>query len=171
MQYMQSRVRIIGIDPGLSRCGYAVIDYDGRNPDPVEYGIIKTSPDDKTENRLCEINAEVKRIIDEFKPDELAIERVYFYKNVSTAIDVAMVMGALISMATERGMIVRQYTPLQIKLAITGVGRASKEQVQKMIQVHFKLSEIPKPVDASDALATALTHAHMRSFPEDKSVR
>lgn len=167
---MPSRVRIIGIDPGLSRCGYAVIDYDGRTPDPVEYGLIKTNPKDDTPKRLGEIHTEIGRIIDEFSPDEFAIERVYFHRNVSTAIDVAMVMGALISMATQRGIKARQYTPLQIKRAMTGAGRASKEQVQKMVQVHFRLSEIPKPPDVADALATALTHAHMRTWPEDKSV-
>lgn len=167
---MPSSVRIIGIDPGLSRCGYAVIDYDGRTPDPVEYGLIKTSPKDETPKRLGEIYTEIGRVIDEFKPDEFAIERVYFHRNVSTAIDVAMVMGALISLAVERGLIARQYTPLQIKKAITGAGRASKDQVQKMIQIHYKLEEIPKPADVADALAAALTHAHMRNYPEDRSV-
>lgn len=167
---MPSRIRIIGIDPGLSKCGYAVIDYDGRVPYPIEYGLIKTNSKDETTKRLSEIHTEIGRIIDEFKPDEFAIERVYFHRNVSTAIDVAMVMGALISMATQRGIAARQYTPLQIKRAITGAGRASKDQMQKMVQVHFRLSELPKPPDVADALATALTHAHMRSWPEDRSV-
>jgi crossover junction endodeoxyribonuclease RuvC len=170
MNVMPSLVRIIGIDPGLSRCGYAVIDYDGRNPDPVEYGLVKTNPHDETTKRISEIQTEIGRIIDEFKPDEFAIERVYFHRNVSTAINVAMVMGALISLATQRGISARQYTPLQIKRAITGAGRASKEQVQKMIQVHYRLAELPKPADVADALATALTHAHMRTWPEDRSV-
>ncbi len=170
MHIMASSVRILGIDPGLSRCGYAVIDYDGRTPDPVEYGLIKTSPKDETTKRLGEIHKEIGRVIDEFKPDEFAIERVYFHRNVSTAIDVAMVMGALISLAVERGLIARQYTPLQIKRAITGAGRASKDQVQKMIRILYKLEEIPKPPDVADALAAALTHAHMRNHPEDRSV-
>jgi len=163
-------IRILGIDPGLSRCGYAVIDYDGRNAETVEYGLIKTSPKEDTSDRLSEIAVEIGRIIDEHKPAELAIERVYFHRNVSTAIDVAMVMGAAIVLAKQSGMAAKQYAPLQIKRAIVGVGRASKEQVQKMVMMHYGLEVMPKPPDVADALAVALTHAHLRNFPEDASV-
>ncbi len=163
-------VRILGIDPGLAKCGYAVIDYDGRAPRAVEYGLIKTKAKTPIPTRLHEIVRELEQIIDEFKPEECAVERVYFHKNVSTAIDVAMVMGAAIVLASEKGLSTRQYAPLQIKRAIVGNGRADKRQVQKMVAALYDLDEIPKPPDVADALAVALTHAHMRNAPEEAAV-
>jgi crossover junction endodeoxyribonuclease RuvC len=157
-------VRILGIDPGLSRCGYAVIDFDGRFPSPVEYGLVKTSPKEPVPKRVCEIAQVLGHILDEFHPDECAIERVYFHRNVSTAIDVAMVMGAALVLAVERGLPFEQYAPLQVKRAIVGVGRADKLQMQKMVAIHYKLSELPKPPDVADALAVALTHAYLRNY-------
>jgi len=146
------------------------MDFDGRNAEHVEYGFIKTESGDETPKRIHEIIAELKAVIEKHNPDELAIERVYFYKNVSTAIDVAMVMGAAVVLAEEMGIPSRQYAPLQIKKAVTGEGRAAKEQIQKMVVLHYGLSEIPKPADVADALAVALTHAYMRNSYEDKSV-
>jgi crossover junction endodeoxyribonuclease RuvC len=160
-------VRILGIDPGLSRLGYAVIDYDGRCPVPVEYGVIKTDPKKPTPERLSEIHTVVRDIIRQFRPTEFAIERVYFFRNVSTAIDVAMIMGATIVLAMEEGLLVRQYAPLQVKNAIVGVGRADKKQVQHMVVALYDLDEMPKPPDVADALAVALTHAHLRGNPEE----
>jgi crossover junction endodeoxyribonuclease RuvC len=167
---MPAKVRILGIDPGLSRCGYAVIDFDGRCPVPVEYGLIKTSPKDPTPSRLHEIVIELRRIIAEYRPEECAIERVYFFRNVSTVIDVAMIMGAALVVGIEEGLVVRQYAPLQVKRAIVGVGRADKNQVQHMVMALYNLDEMPKPPDVADALAIALTHAHLRNSPENKSV-
>ena len=170
MPPVSKSVRILGIDPGLSRCGYAVMDYDGRNASHVEFGFIRTGAGEPTSKRLHEIMEELKDVIAKHSPDELAIERVYFHRNVSTAIDVAMVMGAAIVLAESLGIPSRQYAPLQIKKAITGVGRAAKEQVQKMVVMHYGLKEMPKPADVADALAVALTHAYMRNSYEDKSV-
>ena len=167
---MPEKVRILGVDPGLSRCGYAVIDYDGRHPEPIEYGHITTKPKTQTGIRLYEITCEIERIIDEFHPVECAIERVYFHRNVSTAIDVAMVMGAVLVLAIEKNLITRQYAPLQIKRAIVGNGRAEKRQVQLMVKSLYKLEDLPKPPDVADALAVALCHAHMRLAPVDSSV-
>lgn len=167
---MAATVRILGIDPGLAKCGYAVIDYDGRTPVPVEYGLIRTKAGVPIPTRLHEIVSELGRIIDEFKPDECAVERVYFHRNVSTAIDIAMVMGAALALACEKGLTARQYAPLQIKRAIVGTGRADKRQVQHMVTALYRLDEIPKPPDVADALAVALTHAHMRNAPEEAAV-
>ncbi|HDS29979.1 MAG TPA: crossover junction endodeoxyribonuclease RuvC [Firmicutes bacterium] len=163
-------VRILGIDPGLNKCGYAVIDYNGRSPKPVEYGLIRTKPKTPIAGRLHEIIVELGRIIDEFKPDECAVERVYFHRNVSTAIDVAMVMGAAIVLACEKGLVARQYAPLQVKRAIVGTGRADKNQVQRMVMALYRLESMPKPPDVADALAVALTHAHLRNSPENAAV-
>jgi crossover junction endodeoxyribonuclease RuvC len=143
-------VRIIGIDPGLSRCGYAVIDYDGRKPETVEFGLIRTSAKDPATKRLSEIIEELGRVIDEYEPAECAVERVYFHRNVSTAIDVAMVMGAALVLAVKKGLEAKQF--------------------QKMVTALYQLDEIPKPPDVADALAVALTHAHLRNAPEEASV-
>jgi crossover junction endodeoxyribonuclease RuvC len=159
-------VRILGIDPGLSRCGYAVIDYDGRRPTSVEYGLIRTNPETPTPARLHDIVGELRRIVRELKPAECAVERVYFFRNVSTAIDVAMIMGATLVMAIEEGLVTRQYAPLQVKRAIVGTGRADKNQVQRMVAALYGLHDVPKPPDVADALAVALTHAHMRNAPQ-----
>lgn len=161
----------MGIDPGLSRCGYAVIDYDGRNATPVEYGLIRTRSCDPVSLRLQEIHNEICGIIEEFKPCECAFERVYFFRNVSTAIDVAMVTGALVVLAVEKGMLTCQYAPLQIKRAIVGTGKADKHQVQKMVVALYKLEDLPKPPDVADALAVALTHAHLRNSLINMSLR
>ncbi len=167
---MAVTVRILGIDPGLAKCGYAVIDYDGRTPVPVEYGLIRTKAGVPIPERLHEIVSELGRIIDEFKPDDCAVERVYFHRNVSTAIDIAMVMGAALALACEKGLTARQYAPLQIKRAVVGTGRADKRQVQHMVTALYRLDEIPKPPDVADALAVALTHAHLRNAPEEAAV-
>jgi crossover junction endodeoxyribonuclease RuvC len=170
MAPVKERVRIIGIDPGMSKCGYAVIDYDGRNPSAVEYGLIRTDPKLETPSRLREIIEKLREIIVEFSPDEFAIERVYFHRNVSTAIDVAMVMGAAIVLAIEKDITCRQYAPRQVKRAIVGTGSASKHQVQSMVERLYRLKELPKLPDVADALAVALTHAHLRNSIEDASV-
>lgn len=162
---MAELVRILGIDPGLRRCGYAVVDFDGRSPSAVEYGLIRTSAEEPSSKRVCEIVIELKNVIREFRPSECAIERVYFHRNVSTAIDVAMVTGAILNMAEEMGLVTRQYAPLQIKRAITGAGRADKTQIQKMVMALYHLEEMPKPPDLADALAVALTHCHLRNAP------
>lgn len=170
MPGVTDKVRILGIDPGLAKCGYAVIEYDGRSPTSLEFGLIRTDAGGSTPSRLNEIVGQLINIIDEFSPDELAIERVYFHRNVSTAIDVAMVMGAAMVLAMSRGIACRQYAPKQIKRAIVGTGGANKLQVQKMVEKLYGLGEIPKPPDAADALAVALTHAHLRGAPEEMSV-
>jgi crossover junction endodeoxyribonuclease RuvC len=147
-----------------------VIDYDGRTPVPIEYGLIRTSPSMPTPQRLHEIVGELRDVIREFKPVECGVERVYFFRNVSTAIDVAMIIGAALVLGVEEGLVVRQYAPLQIKRAIVGVGRADKNQVQRMIMALYGLDIMPKPPDVADALAVALTHAHLRNAAEDASV-
>lgn len=167
---MTSIIRILGIDPGLSRCGYAVIDYNGRFPVPVEFGHITTKPKEQTAVRLKEITDSFRDIISQFSPAELAIERVYFHRNVSTAIDVAMVMGSLIVLAMDNEIECRQYAPRQIKRAIVGTGSADKNQVMEMVKTLYNLEIIPKPPDVADALAVALTHAHLRNSVEEFAV-
>lgn len=151
---------IVGFDPGLATLGYGVIKKDARHkPEMVDYGIISTPKDMNLPERLILIEKGVKQIIDKFKPDEIAIEELFFAKNVKTGIAVAHARGVLLLTATKECGKIFEYTPLQIKQALTGYGRADKPQMQKMVKTLLGLKAIPRPDDAADALAVALTHA------------
>ncbi len=151
---------IVGFDPGLATLGYGVINKElKRKPEMVDYGIISTPKDLSLPERLLLIEKGVKQIIEKFKPDEIAIEELFFAKNVKTGIDVAHARGVLLLTATKECGKIFEYTPLQIKQALTGYGRADKPQMQKMVKTLLNLKSIPRPDDAADALAVALTHA------------
>ncbi|MBR5899849.1 MAG: crossover junction endodeoxyribonuclease RuvC [Clostridia bacterium] len=151
---------IVGFDPGIATLGYGVIEKDSRNkPVMLDYGIVSTPKEENLAVRLNMLEQGVKQIINKFKPDEIAIEELFFAKNVKTAITVAHARGVvLLTCAKECGKIF-EYTPLQIKQALTGYGRADKNQIQQMVKTFLNLKAIPKPDDAADALAVALTHA------------
>ncbi|MDO8841927.1 crossover junction endodeoxyribonuclease RuvC [Methanocalculus sp.] len=152
---------IIGIDPGIARVGYGVIEKREREILPLSYGCIETSARDRTtSHRLHEIYLRVSSLLREYSPDEIAIEELFFTKNVTSAIRVAEVRGVILLAAEEQGITIVEYTPNQIKLAVSGSGRAKKEQVQDMVRRILKLDEIPKPDDAADGLAIALCHIH-----------
>ncbi|MEA3272211.1 MAG: crossover junction endodeoxyribonuclease RuvC [Patescibacteria group bacterium] len=148
---------ILGIDPGLATTGYAVVNKDGSKFEMIDYGCILTKKGEKLESRLFEISEKLKIIIEEYKPEKVAIEQLFFCKNVKTAMVVGQARGAVLLTATKRNLSVYEYTPLQIKQAVSGYGKADKQQVQKMVQIIFNLKEIPKPDDAADALAIAYT--------------
>lgn len=151
---------IVGFDPGLATLGYGVINKElKRKPEMVDYGIISTPKDLSLPERLLLIEKGVKQVIEKFKPDEIAIEELFFAKNVKTGIEVAHARGVLLLTATKECGKIFEYTPLQIKQALTGYGRADKPQMQKMVKTLLNLKSIPKPDDAADALAVALTHA------------
>ena len=151
---------IVGFDPGLATLGYGVIEIDNRGkPQMVDYGIVSTP---KTENlpvRLCMLEKGVKQIIEKFKPDQIAIEELFFAKNVTTGINIAHARGVVLLTAVKECGSIFEYTPLQIKQALTGYGRAEKIQIQQMVKTLLKLKAIPRPDDAADALAVALCHA------------
>lgn len=151
-------VFVLGIDPGVSRCGYCCLERRGRTPRPIALGVIRTSPDDPLPNRLAELRAELALLFDEYPADVLAIEQVFFQVNVRTAMSVGQAMGLAMAEAAGRGADVATYTPNQIKQAVAGVGNAGKEQVQTMVQTLLGLAEPPRPADAADAAAVALTH-------------
>ncbi len=151
---------IVGFDPGLATLGYGVIKTELRKkPEMLDYGIISTPKDENLPARLCMIEKGVKQIIDKFKPDEIAIEELFFAKNVKTGIAVAHARGVTLLTATKECGRIFEYTPLQIKQALTGYGRAEKNQIQQMVKTLLRLKNIPKPDDAADALAVALCHA------------
>ena len=151
---------IVGFDPGLATLGYGVIKKEEKGkPEMLDYGIISTPKDENLAVRLAMLEKGIKQVIDKFKPDEIAMEELFFAKNVKTAIAVAHARGVLLLTANKECGGIYEYTPLQIKQALTGYGRADKKQIQAMVKTFLGLKSIPRPDDAADALAVALTHA------------
>ena len=154
-----STITVLGIDPGLTRCGYAVLQVQGNTDVSLtSLGVLRTKPEDELPTRLAEIAQEVEALLDQYQPTAVAVEHIFFQSNVRTAMSVGQVSGLVLSAAARRGIEVVQYSPNQVKLAITGWGGADKAQVQKMVKQRLKLNTIPKPADAADAAAIALCH-------------
>ena len=150
---------IVGFDPGIATLGYGVIQTEKRGkPQMIDYGIVSTPKDENLAVRLALLEKGIKQIIDKFKPDEIAVEELFFAKNVKTGIAVAHARGVLLLTVDKYCQKLYEYTPLQIKQAITGYGRGDKNQIQQMVKTLLKLKSIPKPDDAADAVAVALTH-------------
>ena len=150
---------VLGIDPGLTRCGYAVLRVSGNTEVSMSaLGVLSTSPEKDLPNRLAEIAREIEELLDEYQPSAVAVERIFLQSNVRTAMSVGQVSGLVLSAAARRNIEVVQYSPNQVKLALTGWGGADKAQVQKMVKERLKLNSIPKPADAADAAAIALCH-------------
>lgn len=147
---------ILGIDPGTATTGYGLIECGDSDPQPVEFGVIRTSSDLPPEQRLKEISEDIDGLIKKYHPQALAIESVYFFKNAKSAIPVGQARGVAMLTAVKKGLDIYEFTPLQIKMAMTGYGKAKKKQVQKMVGMHLGLNEIPTPNDAADALGAAL---------------
>lgn len=152
-------LRVLGVDPGLTRCGYAIVD--GRGPmsaSAVSLGVIRTPATDELPHRLAALRDELVGLIDEFRPHVVAVERVFFQVNVRTAMSVGQASGLALCEAAAAGCEVVQYTPNQVKDAVAGYGGAGKQQVQKMVQARLALARPPTPADAADAAALALCH-------------
>ena len=151
---------ILGIDPGFAIVGYGIIEYDNFKYRTIEYGAITTEAGEDMFVRFKKIHDELSEIIERTKPDCLAIEELFFNSNQKTAINVAQARGILILAALNKDIPVFEYTPLQVKQATVGYGRAEKAQVQQMVKTLLKLEKVPKPDDTADALAIAVCHAH-----------
>lgn len=147
---------VLGIDPGFGRMGFGIVDRAGGGAKYVGSGVIETHPGTPHELRLAEIARDLRDLIGEVRPSEIVIEKLFFKSNVSTAIRVAEARGVALLVAAELGVRVREVSPQDVKLAVTGVGNAVKSQVQKMTAAVLGLKEIPQPDDACDALAAAL---------------
>jgi crossover junction endodeoxyribonuclease RuvC len=152
-------MRILGIDPGTGITGFGVIDVDGQKYKLVDAGVIRTTPNTPLEERLEIIYNNLKTLTKEHKPDVMAVEKLFFAQNVTTAISVSHARGVILLVAKQSRAQVAEYTPLQIKQALTGDGRAQKSQIQEMVRVMLGLKNPPKPDDCADALATAICHA------------
>ncbi len=152
-------MKILGIDPGIGRMGWGIVEIQSAKCKVQSYGCIETSAKSKVEERLLHIHQKLNEIIKEHKPDVLAIEELFFNTNAKTAFVVGQARGVVLLAGAEKNLSVSIYTPLQVKIALTGYGRAEKSQVGQMVKVLLKLPSIPKPDDTADALAVALTHA------------
>lgn len=151
---------ILGIDPGLATMGWGAISYDGVKPRILDYGALITPPDMPMPQRLLSLFDGVEELCKRFDPDDIAMEELFFCKNVTTAIAVGEARGAAMVAMRKHTNNLFEYTPMQIKQAVTGYGKADKKQVQQMVKLLLNLPEIPRPDDAADGLATAITHAH-----------
>ena len=153
-------MRVLGIDPGYAIVGWGVLDQVGSRYAPVAYGAICTEKDTPFEQRLAEIYDGLADILDRYKPQALSIEKLYYQHNQTTVIGVAEARGVILLAAAQAGVPVCEYTPMQVKQAVTGYGKAVKKQIQEMTRVLLRLPAIPKPDDTADALALAIAHCH-----------
>ena len=166
---------VLGIDPGLTRCGYGLVEgsFDGLESfRAVRAGVVETDPSTPVERRLSQLLIELRTLLEETSPDAVVVERVFYQTNAKTAIPVAQASGVAVALSGAVDLPVRQFTAQQVKLAVTGYGAASKVQVQGMVARLCGLAEIPKPADAADALALAITYFMMvrmeRHYPAEK---
>ena len=155
-------MRVLGIDPGYAIVGWGVLEYSAGRFAPVAYGAVNTDKDTPFETRLVEIYDGVLDICRRYAPQVLAIEKLYYQHNQTTVIGVAEARGVILLAAAQCGVEVCEYTPMQVKQAVTGYGKAVKKQIQEMTRVLLHLDEVPKPDDTADALAMAITHCHCR---------
>ena len=155
-------MRILGIDPGTGILGFGVIEVNARgNPKMITAGVITTPAHTPLEDRLLEIFDGLTEIIAETNPEVMSIEKLFFAQNVTTAISVSHARGVAMLTGKQAGLEIAEYTPLQIKQTLTGYGRASKKQMQEMVKLQLRLNNMPKPDDAADGLAAAITHSLM----------
>jgi crossover junction endodeoxyribonuclease RuvC len=152
-------MKILGIDPGSGTIGFGLIELAKGKPKLIDAGVIQTKIGDDVPTRLNELYENLCELLDELKPDEASVEKLFFAQNVTTAMNVSQARGVIL-LALERAEVkIYEYTPLQIKMAMTGYGRATKAQIQEMVRVQLNLKTKPKPDDCADALAAALTHS------------
>lgn len=151
---------IMGIDPGFAITGYGVVKYEGNNFSVVDYGAITTESSMKLSQRLLILYNDLEKLIEKHKPDAISIEELFFNKNIKTALNVGHGRGVAVLAAVKSGVEIFEYTPLQVKQAVVGYGRAEKSQIQQMVKAILNLSAIPKPDDVADALAIAICHGN-----------
>lgn len=152
-------MKIIGIDPGTGITGFGVIEVNGNKYKLIDAGVIRTKAHTPDNERLQTIYENITEVIEEHKPNIMSIEKLFFQRNVTTAMSVSQARGVLLLAGEQNKLEIHEYTPLQIKQSITGYGKAEKQQVQEMVKVLLGLKEVPKPDDCADALAAALVHA------------
>ena len=156
---MRKTIKILGIDPGTATTGFGIIEISSNKKKAIDFGVISTHKDLPMPQRLAEIYTDLNKIIKRHKPDHIAIEQLFFATNSKTAISVGQARGVALLTAAQAGIEIAEYTPLQVKMAVTGYGQATKKQIQEMVKLLLGLEQIPKPDDVADALAIALCFA------------
>ena len=156
-------MRILGIDPGVATVGFGVIEAQAGRQQMIQYGAITTPAGQPLAARLVQIAQDMETLITQFQPDEMSIEELFFSKNITTGIAVAHARGVILYTAERLHLPVYEYTPMQIKQAVTGYGKADKAQVQQMVKMITGMDSIIRPDDAADAVAAAICHAHSRN--------
>jgi len=151
---------IMGIDPGTASTGYGIIEQTGSGLKRLDHGCVRTNSSSSPQERLLDIFFSLGKIMDAHHPDSVSVELLFFNRNVTTAISVGQARGVILLACAMRGLPVSEFTPLQVKQAVTGYGRATKQQVQAMVKALLDLDEAPRPDDAADALAIAICSAH-----------
>jgi crossover junction endodeoxyribonuclease RuvC len=156
---------VLGIDPGTATTGFGLVrELDDGSLEMVEFGIISTPKEEASHHRLVQLYDEMKKIIKRYKPDSVGVEKLFFQRNISTAIAVGQARGVVMLAIAQANLDVAEYTPNEVKQAVAGYGSADKKQVQEMVRVLLSMPSIPKPDDAADALAIAITHIHTRRY-------
>lgn len=163
-------MRVLGIDPGFALVGFGVVEQNNGNFEVIDYGVISTHKDECFSTRLAIIYKGMCDLIDTYKPDAIAIEELFFFKNQKTVIPVAEARGVIVLAGIQKNANLFEYTPLQIKQALTGNGRAEKKQIQYMVKSILGLDSVPKPDDAADAVAVAITHLQTNSALGDNRI-
>lgn len=151
---------IIGIDVGYAICGWSILNKKANGLELIDYGVVETSSEIDFPSRLQLIYNGLSDVIEKYKPEQIAIEDLFYFKNKKTVIGVGQVRGVILLLAKNTGLVVFNYTPLEVKTAVTGYGRSTKEDVQKMVKMILSMEEIPKPDDAADAIAIAICHGN-----------
>lgn len=160
-------MRILGVDPGTGILGFGIIEVDRQNTAVLlDAGVIRTPVKQADSERLATIFEELGQIIGEFKPTVMAVEKLFFSQNVTTAMSVSQARGVVLLLGEQNHMKLHEYTPLQIKQALTGYGKADKKQMQEMVRVILGLKEVPKPDDCADALAAAICHSMTKNYDQ-----
>jgi crossover junction endodeoxyribonuclease RuvC len=157
-------MKVLGIDPGTATTGWAVLEESRGCLTPLAYGVVNTSSKNPAPERIAEISSDLEKIIKKYKPKEAAVEDIFFFKNLKTAVKVSESRGAVLLTLQNQKVKIFSYTPLQIKQALTGYGRAEKKQIQIMVKNILKLKSVPKSDDAADALAIAVCHINSRKL-------
>ena len=165
-------MKILGIDPGIGVCGFGLIEASGRaQARALDYGVVKTEVDAPLPSRLKELYDSLVQVLEETHPEVVAVEKLFFSKNITTGIAVAEARGIILLAAEQKGLPVYEYTPNEIKKSLTGYGAAAKAQIQEMVRVHLGLETKPRPDDAADALAVAITCSFLYELGQDNSYK
>ena len=152
---------ILGVDPGTARLGYGIVESLGGDVEAMVYGVLETAPAEPMPRRLVELYEGLTQVITEFRPDAVAVEKLFFSRNVTTALTVGQARGVVLLAAALAGLPIAEYTPAEVKQSVSGYGNADKSQMQEMVRVVLNLDHLPRPDDAADALAVALCHSQI----------